>query len=190
MPLRTFLALALSIGMAAAPASAAVEIEGVSFAEEHRVPGSTLRLHGVGMLRYRLLVKAYVAALYLGGGGSRESADALGDSPRRLEIEYFWPIEADDFARATLVGIERNRDPAAVAALRARIERLNGAYRDVERGDRYALTYVPGTGTELSLNGEALCVIEGSDFAAAIFDIWLGPAPLDRSLKAQLLGRS
>ena len=177
---------ALIAGLLLASPAAGAEIEGVRFAEARRVEGFDLQLHGVGLLRYRFVVKAYVAALYLGEGSS--ARDVLADSPRRLEIEYFWPIAAADFARATREGIGRTRDAAAFAALRDRIERLNDSYRDVERGDRYALTYLPGFGTELAKNGERLCVIEGADFAAAIFAIWLGPAPLDRSLKSQLLG--
>jgi hypothetical protein len=58
----------------------------------------------------------------------------------------------------------------------------------VEPGDRYALTYIPGMGTELSLNGEAKGTIQGADFAAAIFSIWLGTKPIDKGLKRQLLG--
>jgi hypothetical protein len=54
-------------------------------------------------------------------------------------------------------------------------------------GDRYALTYLPGVGTELSLNGRPLGTIPGEDFAAALFSIWLGPHPLDDDLKRTLL---
>ena len=61
-------------------------------------------------------------------------------------------------------------------------------YVDVKPGDRYALTYVPGVGTELAFNGKPRGVIEGADFAAAYFAIWLGPQPLDNSLKEKLLG--
>jgi hypothetical protein len=63
-------------------------------------------------------------------------------------------------------------------------------YRDVKPGDRYALTYVPGVGTELALNGTRLGTVAGADFAAAVFAIWLGPKAIDDSLKTQLLGRS
>jgi hypothetical protein len=179
--------LAACAALVALPA-AANEIEGVRFAHSRQVEGVELRLHGLGLLRYRVFVKAYVAALYLGPGAEPEQV--LADVPRRLEIEYFWPIEASDFALATLEGIARNVDAGTFARLRERIERINRAYRDVEPGDRYALSYVPGFGTELARNGEPLCVVEGADFAAGIFSIWLGPAPLDRSLKAQLLGSS
>lgn len=166
----------------------AKEIEGVQFADELRVRDVALRLNEVGLLRYRYVIKAYVAALYLGPGAT--PSEVLADVPKRLEIEYFYAIKADGFAKATDEGIAANVPAEAVAALRPRIAELNALYRDVKPGDRYALTYVPGVGTELALNGAALGTIEGADFAAAVFAIWLGPKALDASLKAQLLGRS
>jgi hypothetical protein len=51
------------------------------------------------------------------------------------------------------------------------------------------LTYIPGRGTELALDGRPKGVIGGADFAAAVFAIWLGPKPLNKSFKAQLLER-
>jgi hypothetical protein len=57
----------------------------------------------------------------------------------------------------------------------------------VEPGDRYTLTYAPGWGTELALNGEPLGRIAGPDFASAVFSIWLGDEPMDKPLKRRLL---
>jgi acyl-CoA synthetase (AMP-forming)/AMP-acid ligase II len=74
-----------------------------------------------------------------------------------------------------------------LARIQSRIERINAAYRDVKPGDRYSLTYLPGRGTELALNGKPLIVIEGADFAAAYFGIWLGREPIDENLKRDLL---
>ena len=109
---------------------------------------------------------------------------------RRLELEYFWSIPAAGFADATRKGITRNVDEATYLELEVRIERSNELYRDVEPGDRYAITYMPDVGTELSLNGERLGVIQGEDFASSLFDIWLGEDPLDAPLKNELLGVS
>ena len=65
----------------------------------------------------------------------------------------------------------------------------DGTLRDVQKGDRYALTYVPGAGTTLALNGRPLGTIEGADFAAALFTIWLGTKdPMDASFRLALLG--
>jgi len=177
------------LGAASIAAQAsAKEIEGVRFADEIRAGATALRLNDVGLMRYRYVIKAYVAALYLGDGAP--SPDPLADVPKRLEIEYFYAIQAPGFVNATNQGIADNVPPETLAALRPRIDELNALYRDVQPGDRYTLTYLPGTGTELALNGTPLGTIEGADFAAAVFAIWLGPRAIDASLKAQLLGRS
>jgi Chalcone isomerase-like len=67
------------------------------------------------------------------------------------------------------------------------LDRLNAWYRDVEPGDRYSLTYVPGVGTELALNDQRLGVIDGAHFADAYFRIWHGDRPIDASLRDRLL---
>ncbi len=119
-----------------------------------------------------------------------EDADpdsALGKVPKRLEFHYFWEIPGEAFGTAGEDILARNVDAATLSALRDRLERIRRAYRDVKPGDRYALTYRPGSGTELSLNGTPLVVVEGDDFAAAYFSIWLGVDPIDSKLKENLL---
>lgn len=177
--------LLIALG-AAMPAAATRFPERVDVAGLDRADGLSLR--GSATWRYASMIRVYAAALYL----PREATQSriLGEVPRRLEIEYFRRIEADDFARLTRHGIERNVDPAQLRALRDRIESLCRLYEDVRKGDRYAITYVPGRGTELSKNGVVRGRIEGADFAEAFFAIWLGEAPIDRDLKRALLGAS
>jgi hypothetical protein len=151
----------------------AAEIEGVCFSDTLTVGDTQLRLHGTGLLRYRVLIKGYVAALYLADsfGEGVTPTTVLADAPRRLEIEYYWAIPAEGFAEATVEGIARHTDRETFERLRERIDRLNSTYEDVEPGDRYALTYLPGVGTELARNGRSLGVIEGADFSSALFAI-------------------
>jgi hypothetical protein len=166
------------------------ELEGVKFADEvsfSQPIDQTLRLHGMGLLRYRVVFKGYVAALYLPEGVSGE--DALEDVTRRLELSYFWSIGAEDFANAADRLLERELNAAQLAPLRLRIDALHRAYRDVRPDDRYSLTYFEGVGTELRLNGELLVLIPGADFARAYFGIWLGSQALDDDLRDALLGR-
>ena len=187
MQRRTVIALAIAaIFLGADPAPGAV-IERVEFADRYRGGEAQLRLNGVGLLRYRVFIKAYVAALYL--GERVEPERALDDVPRRLEIEYFWSIPADAFADITIKGMARSVDAEDLERLRGRIERFNALYEDVEPGDRYSLTYVPGVGTELALNGRPKGVIEGADFSSALFAIWIGEQALDESLREQLLSK-
>ena len=181
--------LAFSVVLMAPGFATTAEIEGVEFSDEIRVAEDSsqrLRIHGLGLLRYRVLFRGYVAALYLPDGLS--GSDALMDVPRRLELSYFWSIAGKDFGEAANQLLARKYDAAALARLEPRVERLHRAYRDVRPGDRYALTYVPGVGTELSLNDESLATIPGEDFAEAYFGIWLGDQPLDEDLRDKLLG--
>jgi len=177
---------ALLIATMAVQSSTAAELEGVDFADQVRAGDVTMRLSCVGLLRYKLFIKAYVAALYLGDGAA--GGDVLADVPKRLELSYFWSISSADFGKAGDQTLAQNVDAQTFSALRPRLDRINALYRDVKPGDRYSLTYVPGTGTELALNGTRLGVIAGADFAAAYFRIWLGDTPIDTRLRDQLLG--
>jgi hypothetical protein len=162
------------------------EVEGVVFDSEVRAGDSLLLLRGYGLLRHMVVIKAYDAAFYLPEG--IRSEEALGDVPKQLEIEYFHPIVAQDFAKATRASIARNVSLTGFQRLQPKIDGFNRFYRDIAPGDRYALTYVPGSGTTLYWNGRPSGIMEGSEFAAELFGIWLGANPLDNGLKRLLLG--
>ena len=58
----------------------------------------------------------------------------------------------------------------------------------VVTGDLIVLTYVPGKGTILTARGQQKGVVEGKDFADALFSVWLGGDPVQGDLKKALLG--
>ena len=177
--------LALISGASTFPLNAA-EIEGIRFDDTHVADNTKVRLTGVGLLRYWGF-KAYVGAFYLEEGGSNDNFKS--DTAKRIELEYFRSIKGKDFGPATNKSIAKNVDSKTFDRLRPQIEYHNSLYQDVQPGDRYSLTYVPGRGTELALNGEPKGIIEGAEFAAAVFSIWLGPKPMNEAFKKQLLGR-
>ena len=178
--------LALTMTMAFLTLSTqAAEVEGLKFSKTYIAEGKVLRLTGAGLLRYWGF-KAYTGALYLEEGVPVD--EVLSDRAKRIEIEYFRAIEGEDFGPATDKYIAKNVDATTHDRLRPLIEYHNSLYEDVQPGDRYSLTYIPGRGTELALNGEPKGIIEGSEFAAAVFSIWLGPKPINHSFKDQILG--
>jgi hypothetical protein len=179
--------LVLSLALAPIQAATAAEIEGVRFSDRFENSRGTLELHSVGLLRYRVLFKGYVAALYLANGTAADQV--LGDVPKRLELSYFWSISGEDFGPAANTVLERSLAANLFARLKERLDGLHRQYRDVKPGDRYALTYWPGSGTSLDLNGAPIATVPGADFASAYFGIWLGDEPLDASLRDQLLKR-
>ena len=166
----------------------AAEIEGIHFDDRYTTADTTLELRGTGLLRVMVFAKIYVAAFYL--PEDYPSKLALSDVPKRLEVQYLRSVAGKDFGPATNKKVSENVDPQTFARLQPRLEYHNSLYQDVQPGDRYALTYIPGKGTELTLNGEPKGTIEGADFAAALFSIWLGPNPISESFKKELLDLS
>ena len=117
-----------------------------------------------------------------------DTDEVLKNVPKRLELEYFHALKGEDFGPATTKGIERNVDRLSLDRLRGKIDLLNSLYVDVKPGDRYAITYLPGRGTTLELNGKVLGTIDGPEYAAAVFSIWLGDDPINQKFKSALLG--
>ena len=171
-----------------AAASLPVDVGGVRFNGTVDAMDQRLHLHGAGVLKYMVWIKAYAGALYLPEAATAE--DALEPVAKHLVLAYFHSIKGGDFAKATRKKIADNVTADQARALEARIDRLTDLFRDVAPGDRYALTYLPGAGTVLSLNGELLGAIPGDDFARAVFSIWLGANPIDKHFRDQLLRRS
>ncbi len=161
-------------------------IEGSVFEESLSIENQKLDLTGTGLFRYWGF-KAYVGALYLETGATVD--EVLLDRAKRIELEYRRAIKGKDFGPATIKSLAKNLDSKTLDQLRPRIDYHNSLYEDVKPGDRYSLTYIPGRGTELALNDIPKGIIEGSDFASAIFSIWLGPKPMNKSFKKQILGR-
>ena len=166
-------------------ANLTVEVDGVNFSRTVEAMDQQLHLHGAGTLMYMLFIKAYAGALYL--PESVPPAHALQPVAKKLVLEYFHPIKGQDFAKATQKKIADNVTADQMDALQPRVDHLAALYRNVEPGDRYALTYIPDEGTTLSLNGESLGLIPGEDFAQAVFAIWLGENPIDSKFRKQLL---
>lgn len=171
--------LSLAIALPAAgfaPAPPALREDGANFV---RVGQTTFR--------WKAILKVYDITLHLGAG--QQARGALADVPMRLELLYhraFTPAEivkgGDEFLR-------RNVDSATFERLAPRLADLNRSYVSVKPGDAYALTYIPGRGTTLRLNGKALTTIPGYDFANSYFRIWLGDNPISGTIRDELLGR-
>jgi len=140
---------------------------------------------GEGSMRW-MLIKVYEGALYL--DEENPGAHPLNNVAKRLELEYAVGIDAEKFRESGNTILRRNVEETTWIALQDKLRQLNAAYRTVEKGDRYALTYLPGKGTTLSLNGDALVTIEGDEFARAYFSIWLGDDPAKRPFREALLG--
>lgn len=142
---------------------------------------------GATTFRWMSIIKVYDATLHLGDG--EPPSRIFADIPTRLHIAYHRGFTAAEIIKGGDTLLVRNVDAATLEAIRERLERINRAYRDVKATDSYTLTYVPGRGTTLRLNGTPLDTIPGHDFAAAYFRIWFGESPISKSMRDALLAR-
>jgi hypothetical protein len=143
-------------------------------------------LVGKGTFRWKRIVLAYDACLH--GPSGTQSTNLLEGGPLRLEIHYRREFSAADIVSGGNALLRRNISDDLYRKLESRLEKLNRAYVSVKPGDRYTLTFAPEKGTTLRLNGRPLVTVEGADFAAAYFRIWLGADPISPALRDQLLG--
>lgn len=148
--------------------------------------GAVLERKGVSQLTVGYIFKVYVAAFYQAPGSG--PADVLADAPRHLEIEYLRNLSKDDFTGAAEDMLAKQHDPATIESIRSGINQINALYQDVKTGDRYALTYLPGQGTELLYNGQSKGIIPGADFARIYFTIWLGAKHPYQDFRDRLVG--
>ena len=148
---------------------------------------STLTKLGEYRYVYRLLFKLYDVALYAHPEASYEEVlDA--NTTYQLQFRYLREIDKSIILESADKILRRNLSPAEFSQISDRVDQINEAYRTVLDGDRSSLTYQPGVGSTLAINGSPAVTIEGADFARLYFKIWLGEQPISSSLRASVLG--
>ena len=185
---RLLLHAAAGLALMVALPAAAAEVGGATLPETVSADGRTLKLNGSG-IRTKLMFKVYAAGLYL-ETPSRDPKAILGaDAVKRMHLAVLRTLAASKITEAISEGFERNSKDQ-LPALRDRLNRFNGMFADVVKGDVILMTYVPGKGTVVSVKGAERGTIDGKDFADALFAVWLGPNPVQEDLKKALLGNS
>lgn len=154
--------------------------------DELSVAGEKLRLNGMGVRREMVFFKGYVIALYLEKPTTEAQIAIQADEVKRVVITMLRDVGREMFVQAIELGMMRNSG-AEMPAFRARLDLLEQAVPDLKKGDVVDLTWVPGVGTLVRGQGRNM-TIPGKDFADALFAVWLGPKPVEASLKRELLG--
>jgi hypothetical protein len=180
------LLFAVLLGLTSPLLVQAKEVAGVSLPETTTVDGKTLKLNGTG-LRKKMVFKVYVAGLYLETPSKDAATVISSDQVKRMQLSVLRSLSSQQVGEAIREGFEKN-SKEHMAALKARLEKLEAMIPNVEKGDQILLTYVPGKGTVVSAKNVEKGVIEGKDFGDALFSVWLGANPVQEDLKTALLG--
>lgn len=162
----------------------AATIKGIQFEDEITVDSQTLTVQGIGLLEWKYIVDVYLVALYK----SKDIAiDKINTNiPKRLVYHFFGDMKAGDFQSTVFQLMPRNIGEEKAQGLTKELDEFNEFYQDVKEGQRYALTFLPGKGLEMALDGESL----GVEFGSSSLTIWLGPDPVSKGLQKAMFDPS
>ena len=168
------LILATTLALTALTASAA-NVGGVTIEDKTTVAGQNLVLNGAG-LRKKFVVKVYVGGLYLPVKQSNAATVIATDQPRRMVMHFLYNVTKAQMAEAWSEGLADNT-PNASPEVKTAFKTLAGWMEDVPKGNRIVITYAPGTGTTVEVNGKNKGTLGGKAVADAILNTWIGPKP-------------
>ena len=187
--MRTFSLLVAAVTLAAplAAQDSTMSLSDVTMPRHIEVEGQDLVLNGMA-LRKKAIFKVYVAGLYLPTKNTNAEEILSADSPRRMVLFFLRGVSAKQMCDAWNEAL-KNNTPYASAALTQKFTILCGYMEDIEKGQRFVFTYLPGRGTHVQVAGDEKGTIEGKDFADALFKAWIGPRPgPGEDFKKKLLG--
>ena len=169
------LILSATVVLALAIPVAAANVAGVNMEDKVTVGSQTLVLNGAG-LRKKFVIKVYVGGLYLPSKQASATTIITTDQPRRMVMHFLYSVTKAQMAEAWNEGLTDNT-PKASPEVKTAFKTLAGWMEDVPKGKRIVLTYVPGTGTTVEVNGKSKGTLGGKAVSDAILNTWLGPDP-------------
>lgn len=186
MKQNTRLGLAAALGFALVASSAQARVvAGKELPDQTTVGGKTLQLNGTAVQKL-FVFKIYAVGLYLEQPTNDPGQALESDQTKRIRVHVLKNAPKNTVVKALRDGMEKSG--ADMAALEPRIQQLERSLEDVRAGHTLDVTYIPGVGTELTGGGKKM-IIEGKDFADALFANWLGDDPGIRKVREGLVGQ-
>lgn len=183
---------ALFVALATACATAGADATTSSYPASAELDGKALVLNGAGT-RHRAVFKVYDMAMYtVRKAGTPEEVLAL-PGPKRLDFTSLRELDTTDIGRAFVQGMRANASAEQTQRHLGSMTRLIEIFSSVSKlpaGERFAMHYLPGRGTQFIIAGQPQGAPVGdAEFFAMVLRIWLGPSPADPLLKDALLGQ-
>ncbi len=140
-------------------------------------------LRGQGEVRYLKMIKVYDIGLY---SPSQVTAENILEPniSKCLKLDYRVGLTVDKFKLATSKILKRQHSPEFLAKIKNPLDKLQKAYKAVEKGDSYTLCYNGKNQImQLTINDENLVEIKSAELAKAYLGIWLSKnKPISSSL--------
>ncbi|MDP2324350.1 MAG: chalcone isomerase family protein, partial [Gammaproteobacteria bacterium] len=162
-----------TVMLLSATLAGAATVKGVTFPDAATIGGRECRLNGVGV-RKKVVISVYLGALYLGTPTGDAAAAIAADEPKRIVMHFVHSkVGAEAMREAWREGFAAN-SAGMLPQLKERLERFSGWFdEELLKGEQIVLTYLPGQGTEVTVQSKMRGVIEGADFMRALWAVWL-----------------
>jgi hypothetical protein len=147
-----------------------------------------LKLTGVG-LRSKAGFSVYAVGSYLQDGVTARTPDELAkaDAVRMLHLVMERTVEPGDFIDAFKTAVGKTYPADKFAAEFAQVAKAVGDTA-AKKGDQITMLYTPGAGVRIQIVGKVDVTVKGAAFAQALWEVYLGPKPIDENLKKGLVG--
>jgi hypothetical protein len=151
--------------------------------------GSVLTRNGVGLREATVLnVDVYVGALYLQHRSRSPEAVLDPREPKVVVLRFVRNVDRDEMIQAMNEALEHNVSGEQLTLVRGHMQAFVRRLPALHVGTELVLSYRPGRGIELRVDGKSLGVDRDDAFGNLVFRAWLGPHPPDADLKAGMLG--
>lgn len=167
----------------------AKEIEGVEVPASKPVEGRKLVLNGAGLRTVTLAfipIKAYVAALYAPEKLDSAAAAMASKGPLRFDFTFLRAVGQGDVTRAwnSQFAASVSKSYAGLAKDQAAFVKMFGPLKS----GGVETVVIVGDETKVYDGGVLKGSVKGADFQQAFLSMWFGSAPVQASLKSDLLG--
>jgi hypothetical protein len=148
-----------------------------------------LKLTGVG-LRSKIGISVYAVGSYLQDGVAARTPEELAkaDAARMLHLVMERTVEPADFIEAFKSAVGKTYPADKFADEFAQLTKAVGNTA-AKKGDHVILLSAPGAGVRIQIVGKVDVTVKNPAFAQALWEVYLGPKPIDEGLKKGLAGR-
>lgn len=184
--MRTLIGALIVLGAWAAPGAQSHGGDGAyGLPETVTVGDHRLHLNGIGVRKVGLLLdtEVYACALYVTAPSPRPEALIDPAQPVAILINVIYDDPPDEMPEAWHTVVRTELTDQMFRNFRA-------AYRELEGGDQVGYVYVPGSGTQISVNGERVAFDPDYGLIGAMLNQWIGVDPVDDAMRLTLLSRT
>jgi len=156
------------------------EVAGVTLPPTESVQGTPLPLAGCAVYE-KLWMNVYAVSLYLPRGTASVARMTDDQTSKLVRLDVTYDGKVPD-------GLPSEwKDQLQKSVSQEFVRTLQGHYNTLRFGDTVRVSYVPGSGTTMSVNGNTVVTRPGVELMNAMMRLWVGPEPVSQNMKRLLL---